>query len=43
MIGITEEVIRNTQIKDMGELVKVKTSFRGKFQNLMTNVLKIAL
>ena len=36
-------MIKNTKINDKSELAKVKKAFRSKFQNLMTNVLKIAL
>ena len=42
-IGLTEEIIKNTKINDKGQLAQVKTAFRSKFHNLMTNVLKIAL
>jgi predicted outer membrane protein len=42
-LGISEEVINATEINDLVELLKIKNSFRTKFQNLMTNVLKIAL
>jgi hypothetical protein len=30
-IGITEDLIKNTQLNDMQELLKVKLSFRTKF------------
>jgi hypothetical protein len=30
-IGITEDVIQNTQLNDLQELLKVKLSFRTKF------------
>ncbi len=42
-IGITPQMIEKTSLKDITELTKVRVSFRFKFQNLMTNVLKIAL
>ena len=42
-IGITQQMIQDTSLRDMTELTKVRVSFRFKFQNLMTNVLKIAL
>jgi len=42
-IGITPQMIENTKLRDIAELTKVRVSFRFKFQNLMTNVLKIAL
>ena len=42
-IGITQQMIQETTLRDMTELTKVRVSFRFKFQNLMTNVLKIAL
>jgi len=42
-IGITEEMIEDTMIENLDQLKQVKASFRIKFQNLMSNVLKIAL
>jgi hypothetical protein len=36
-------MIEDTVLTDLTELTTVKASFRIKFQNLMTNVLKIAL
>lgn len=36
-------MIAQTNLDDVGSLIKVKNSFRTKFQNLMTNTLKIAL
>jgi hypothetical protein len=42
-IGISQQMIENTTLQSMDELIRVKVSFRFKFHNLMTNVLKIAL
>jgi hypothetical protein len=36
-------MIQRTTLQSLEELIKVKVSFRFKFHNLMTNVLKIAL
>ena len=36
-------MIKDTKIETVTELQEVKMCFRQKFQNLMTNVLKIAL
>ena len=36
-------MIENTKLEDLQSLQEVKKSFRVKFQNLMTNILKIAL
>ena len=36
-------MIDNTRLDTINQLINVKISFRMKFQNLMTNVLKIAL
>jgi hypothetical protein len=36
-------MIENTRLEDINQLQEVKKSFRTKFQNLMTNILKIAL
>ena len=42
-IGISKEIIEATEFRNIEELLKVKATFRTKFANLMTNVLKIAL
>jgi len=36
-------MIEQTTLADIAQLIQVKASFRDKFQNLMTNILKIAL
>lgn len=42
-IGVSDDVIQDTKINNVQELLTIKRSFRQKFSNLMTNVLKLAL
>lgn len=42
-MGITPEMIQRVNIPDKGTLINIKYNFRTRFENLMTNILKIAL
>jgi hypothetical protein len=42
-MGITPEMIEATKLEDRDMLMRVKYSFRTKFENVLTNILKIAL
>ena len=41
--GITPDMIENVRISDKGQMAQIKYCFRAKFENVMTNVLKLAL
>lgn len=40
---MTPEAINRTTLDDIDKLIQIKNAFRTRFQNLMTNILKIAL
>lgn len=42
-MGITPEMIEKTRIDDRDILIRVKYSFRTKFETMMTNIIKLAL